>query len=64
MYRPRLHWRTDVMDIFRVDVQVNEVVGVSLIAHTYGRRIKVEVFSPIFMVKGLNIIFIIIFFSK
>ena len=58
LYRPRLHWSADVMDIFRMDVKIGEVIGVPLIAHTYGGRIKIEVFSPIFMVEDFNIIFI------
>ena len=52
-----------MVDIFWVDVEISEVVGVPLVAHTDGGWNKIEVFSPIFMVKYLNII-IFIFFSK
>ena len=65
LHRLRLHWYTDVVDIFGVDIEIGEVVGVPLVAHTDGRRVKIKVFSPIFMVKYFNIIFAVArFFSK
>ena len=65
LYRPRLHRCADVMDIFGMDIEISEVVGVALVTHTHGGRIKIEVFMPIFMVKYFNIIFVgFVFFSK
>ena len=48
------------MDIFWVDIEISEVVGVALVTHTHGGRIKIEVFMPIFMVKYFNIIFAVV----
>ena len=65
LYRPWLHRGTNVMDIFWMDIEISEIVGIALVAHSYGGGIKIEVFSPVFMVKDLNLIVsVAIWFSK
>ena len=60
-----MQWCTNVMDVLWVDVEISEIVGIALVAHSYGGGIKIEVFSPIFMVEDLNIIVsVAIWFSK
>ena len=41
--------------IFWMAIEMSEVVSMSLIAHPYGGRIEIKVFSPILMVKYLDI---------